>query len=405
MTGGERFTVRGSEALETRIRAMLDEARQALSGALPEDRYRAVLLIGGYGRREGGVDRSTGEERPNNNLDFLVVARRGGDAARMKALADEALAPLVAKHGIGMDVGVVAERALLHGPCLVMWYDMRFGHVPLLGDGAWVRELRHITRERIERFDVENLLVNRGTLLVINRVMLESAPLAEPQTRAVVRHVQKAIIGYGDALLYFLGSYDASYRVKRERMRARRDVAERFRAQYDQAMEARLEPRYDELRARDLAAWNDEVLAELAPVHLECERRRLGDATLEWPSYPERAFRSALVERLSSPRAVAKKALALSRTRSAVPEALVGRRARLGYASASPRERLSLVFPLVAYRLDTAACELARQALAAASDEVRALDHAYLAAWGKHGDVNFHAALRRLGLDLDVGDR
>src|SRR5690606_3500364 len=120
-------------------------------------------------------------------------------------------------------------------PCLVMWFDMRFGHKVLLGDPSFARGLDRFRLSRIEPADVRNLLVNRGTLLVINDLLFDGpGGNDEAARRTALKHAMKAVIGYGDALLYFLGEYDHSYVEKQRRMRIRRDVPAAFRDLYDE---------------------------------------------------------------------------------------------------------------------------------------------------------------------------
>ncbi len=395
-----RFTARGGDEVEARITEMMTRVRSALDRALAPREYRAVLLIGGYGRGEGGVDVRDGAEQPNNNLDLLVVTRRGIEPTAVERRADRALAPLARAWGIGIDLSAVSERTLARSPCLVIWYDMRFGHKPLLGDAAFVRRLDRFRAERIEPWDVRNLLVNRGSLLVINQVLLARGDLDGVQRRAAIRHGIKAVIGYGDALLFFLGDYHWSYAEKQRRMKRRRDVPEELRALYDEAMERRFSPRYADLVGRDLGAWNDRLLSALEPVHLDCERRRLSSPDLGWDRYADAAFRRQLVEGLPRPRTAARKLLGVTRSlRNGRPPLACP--AALGYRTARPSEQLPVVFPAVAYGVGAPdLMSLARRVLGESSSDRADLRRAYLRSWGVHGDTNFESAVRELGIDL-----
>jgi hypothetical protein len=391
-----RFTARGGADVEARIGTMMEEVAAALARALDEDALRAVVLLGGYGRGEGGVETWDGIERPHNNFDFLVVGR--GSRAPDRAPVDAALAPLIARHGIGLDAGCLSEAALRRAPCLVMWHDMRFGHKTILGDPLFVSSLTRLSPERIVTSDVRDLIVNRGTLLVINQLLLDLPALTDLQRRTVVKHGVKAIIGYGDALLFFHGRYHWSYLEKQRRMRRLGDVTPELKRLYDEACELRLQPRYEDWRDRDLTAWNAELCDTLAPVHVACERRRLGMPELSLREYAEAAFRHALTDGTSA-RAATRKLFSLVRGPS--PRASLGRLARLGYRAASVRERLSIVFPAVAYEVDVGdLASIAAEALGTADTDRRALRRAYLASWGVHGDTNFGQVLNRLGLDV-----
>ncbi|MCA9581168.1 MAG: hypothetical protein KC416_05195 [Myxococcales bacterium] len=392
-----RFTERGSEAVEDRIRAIMVEAQGAFASTCG-DQARAVVLLGGYGRGEGGVERRDDGDVPHNNFDFLAILE-GGDTTAIKRRIDRALAPLVDQHGIGMDVGVVSTAELARAPSLVMWYDMRHGHKTILGDGDYVPSLDHFRLNRIPAWDVRNLLVNRGSLLLINDLILDRGQLDESDRRTIIKHAVKAVIGCGDAWLFFDGKYDWSYVEKQKRM-AGAGAPERLRTLYDEAMEFRFEPNYGKHLDRDLLAWNDELRGLFSEVHLLCERKRLERPELRWDQYAQVAFSRALTDDALRPRTLAKKGVALLRPKGGFGG--LGVRGQLGFWASRPRERLPVLFPAVTYdRMPRNLIDLARSALSAAGDRPRDLRRAYLRAWGEHGDTNFHAVLRKLRIDLE----
>lgn len=396
----ERFTARGGHRVEARIAQMIEEITHALGRSLPPDAYRAVVLMGGYGRGEGGVVERDGEEWPHNNFDFLIVTPRAGGAEAAKQAADRALAPLAERLGIGMDVGAIGEPVLRSSPCRVMWYDLRFGHRPLLGDRELVGSLDRFTVDRIAPWDIRNLLVNRGTLLVINELAFERGLRNAADRTTAMRHVVKAIIGYGDAVLFSRGGYHFSYETRQRRMRALTDVSAELRALYDEAMELRFRARPSVWIDRDLPRWNASLRALLAPVHLEVEALRLGRPDLSWAEYPVAALRHALFDGATNARSLGKRALALRD--GAPPAALVDRAARLAWRTTPARDRIPLLFPAVAYDLDAPAySSVMREALGVTGARATSAMRAYLRAWAVHGDPNFPATLRRLGLELE----
>lgn len=395
------YTVLGSYEVESSICKFLHGVAEALRSALGVSEYRAVVLLGGYGRGEGGVEISDGRERPHNNFDLLVICRRGHDEKALRLRALDATRKLAASHDIGIDVGCIGEGKLRRSPCLVMWYDMRFGHKTLLGDPSFVPSLTGFRAKRIVPSDVRNLIVNRGTLLVINDLLLERGELTFEDRRTIIKHGMKAILGYGDALLFFKGAYDWSYVEKRQRMKQRREVDASFRALYDQAMEFRFSPKYAPYERADLGAWNDSLRGALAPVHLACEAARLRDKALSWQTYPRVAFRHALFEDVLRPKAAAKKALFAVRSSSRLP--YLGLLGACGARASGPRDRLSILFPLVAYRLQNRELrDLVRTAFGADGIDFPALRRAYLREWGLHGDINFASVVRKHNLMLET---
>ena len=394
-----RFTVRGSDRIERDLTQLADAIAAAAAAALAPRDYRTLIMIGGYGRGEGGVDRRSGVERPHNNIDLLLVTnglgRRDGE---LKRALEAAIAPLAARAGIGIDVGTVPYLRLAWAPCRIIWYDTRFGHKVLAGEPACFVNLTRFSADRILASDARDLLVNRGTLLLLNEEILEHGAPGPEQQRALVRHAVKAIIGYGDALLYFLGAYHWSYLVKRSRLVAHAAVPDRFKQLYSRACDYRLEPSAGGFADVADPQWLASLRAELGAVHAMCEATRLGRPALEWPDYPDAALSQSTRDALRNPLEVARAA------RRALRQVSAGGAARgatpVSLRLASARDRLALAFPAVAYRLGNEAVrETARLALGARDREHATLRRAFLAEWGHSGDVNFGSAAARLGLE------
>ncbi len=59
-----RFTARGGAGIEEAIRDAVEDVSTVLEKTLRPEEYRAVVLLGGYGRGEGGVESVDGRERP-----------------------------------------------------------------------------------------------------------------------------------------------------------------------------------------------------------------------------------------------------------------------------------------------------------------------------------------------------
>lgn len=391
-----RFTVRGSDAVERQLTSLTREVADRVAALVPQENRVALLLIGGYGRGEGGVETVDGVERPHNNLDFLLIAR--SPQPGLQERLDQALEPIRSAHGLGIDLSLTTPRRLWTSPPLILWHDMRFGHKTLLGDPGFVPSLSRFTAEKIPPSDVRNLLVNRGTLLVINRLLLVKSPDSPAVRRTVVKHAVKAIIGYGDALLFFRGAYHWSYQEKQRRMRARTDVPETFRRLYDEAMEFRFQPSYPEYLKRDPHAWMSELEVAFERIHLECEQVRLGAPGLQWDDYLPTALRRAVWEDSLSLRGWARKLRNGLR-----PEGPAGGDGRtLPLRLAGWPGTLPLLFPAVAYRPPAPDyLEAVRSLLRPSSPGGDGMVNAYLKAWGAFCDPNFPKVLQALNLRID----
>ena len=399
-----RFTARGSAEVEDRIAALLEEVARKCRNTFVSSNCRALILLGGYGRGEGGVEVVDGRERPHNNLDFLAITNdlSPGDREKLKGQLQDALIPVSQKSDIAIDIGMTTVSKLGNSPSLVMWYDMRYGHKTILGDAKFVPSLAQFEVDRIPPWDVRNLLVNRGTLLLINEQLIASGKgaLEESVRKLIVKHIMKAIIGYGDALLFFLGDYNWSYAEKQRRMRARTDVAPEFRKLYDEAVEFRFQPQYPAYLTRDPSEWMALLREAFAPLHLICESKRLGAAGLTWEKYPELAFRHALFEDTLTPRAWLKRAYhGVFSSPCPVRMPLM---ARVGYRALGGQGLFPILFPVVAYRLEAPSLrELVAGACGARNTEHDELRRAYLHLWGRVCDTNFASFLQRWNVSLE----
>lgn len=358
-------------------------------------------MLGGYGRGEGGVEVVNGRGRPHNNVDLLLVTHglSGSSQAKLRHEIQLSLVPLVKKYDIEIDLSIVSALKLRYAPVRLIWYDMRFGHKTIWGDSTFVPSLTRFRIDRIPAWDVRNLLVNRGTLLVVNDYLLGAGTLDESTHKLIVKHAMKAIIGYGDALLFFLGGYHWSYVERQRRMRLRTDIAPEFRRLYDEAADFRFQPDYGPYMARDLSRWMVELRGALMPLHLLCESKRLRVSDLDWNRYPEMALRHAIFDESFSAASWIRKGRGLLEAKRPVKASFA---ARLGYRASGVRDLLAVVFPVVAYDLGARELrDLAVAALGASSRDIVDLRRAYLRAWGDVGDANFSSVLRKWSLSMN----
>lgn len=395
-----RFTVYGGPALEQELTILAAEAAAVVRAGVRSGAMEALVLLGGYGRGEGGVQVRDGREAPHNNFDFLLLTRGLGKAASKDLKRDLAprLTALGAPLGIGMDLSVMPASALRRAPALVLWYDMRFGHKTLAGNEGFVPSLSQMTLDRVPATDVLRLMVNRGTLFLLNDLITAFGDPTGEHRRTLLKHTVKGIIGYGDAFLFSRGRYHWSYRARRSAMAALAGEAGGLAEMYDRALEFRFRPDYARFEATDLGRWTGDILPELERAHLDFERWRLDRPGLTWDTHIDAGFRRVAGEGLRGPRALARSLRNASRS-DAFP-APCTRAAALGYRVGGLRSVLDMVFPTLAYRFrGNASLELARRLLDAPDPSRLSLVEAYLRHWGVHGDDNLQAVLDSLNLN------
>ena len=290
---------------EQQVEDLMQHMRQAITNHFCAAEYQTVAVIGGYGRGEGGADCTGNRVRLQNNVDLLWILppRSPRDLTALKQrFQKKVAAPLAQKYGIDVDVFFLDHRRLQHLPCLVMLYDMKYGHRTLLGDQHLLHKLPYTVRDILPS-DVRNLMCNRAILLLFNQLLLRHhlrhrphEPLSEDLRKILARHTYKAVLGYGDALLFAHGDYHWSYQEKQKRMGSHLHFPVAVRQHYTRAMEDRFSASPERYSETDAAVWwqqQQELLDFFGPWHLAFENWRMGTQLTSWAGYPEAQFSHA----------------------------------------------------------------------------------------------------------------
>lgn len=177
----------------------------------------AILLIGSFGRGEGGVHKTAdGRWLPVNDFDLLVVDPRDQREA-LDGLGDR----LARELGIDfVDIGWTDALRPARSVSLLA-YDTRYGTTVLHGDPGLVDRLPPIASCEIARDEPITLLLNRAAGLLSALRWDETdggTALTAPDSRYLTNQVVKAAIAVGDAHLVRWGAYDVSYRRRAERL-------------------------------------------------------------------------------------------------------------------------------------------------------------------------------------------
>ncbi len=395
------FTVKGSAEFESHLSEMMAYVASQLDDFLQKQEYRALVLLGGYGRGEGGVLVEDNQEKPHNNFD-LILFTTDIPQLRLNELQEELDAKVAGISdeigGIPIDISVMLASKLASSTGLIIWYDMRYGHKTILGDSQFVPSMKKFDLDSIPGWDARNLLINRGSLLLINDLLLENDNIDEKEKRLVIKHAIKAIIGYGDALLFFHNRYNWSYVEKLKRIEELENIDEEFRSLYTMAANFRYQADYRPYLNIDLKDWMDKLRPTLAPVMLECERRRLHQKDLNWSQYPATAFSFALTDDMSL-KGVVKKLRNFLRNKS--DQRTSSLQENFGFKCLNKAGQLAVFFPLVAYKIEEEDfIDRAAQFFNENNKSIPALRNAYLRYWGEHVDINFKHVVKKYGLEL-----
>ena len=295
-----KLTVRGSIDFEEKLSLVLNNIKEDIEKSVSSKLYEAIFLIGGYGRGEGGVLKVNNIEKPHNNFDFVIVAKDipKKDLQYLENTCKEIFDLHSIKQGLFVEFTTLSVNKLNNMDPLLITYDMKYGHKLILGKSDILTNNKRFEVESIPSWDIRNLIVNRGTLLLINDLILNKNEIVEKDRKIIIKHWVKAIIGYGDALLYYLGKYDYSYVEKKKRMQNETNVNKRFKSLYEKAMNFRFSPNYEIYDDLDLKRVQKLLKNELYKIHNQCES--LNNVSLESNLY----ISSTVSETLDSDRSI-----------------------------------------------------------------------------------------------------
>jgi hypothetical protein len=250
------FTVHGDPQIDAQIREDVLWLRDEILREFPQ--AKALFLVGGFGRGEGGVVLRGGRWRPANDYDLELITSRREDHARLRALGER-----LAEHlGIAF-VHVensVAWRQWLRGPTEYT-VDLRFGSLALHDPHHMRGRLWRCRPDRTPLHDALATLFTRASALMWRFESgrdWKAAPAADRLDLA--NQISKALLAIEDAWLIRARAYHPSYQ---ERLRSflalkpANDLAEAMRWATDAKLRPDLPSVPDDLsalwfRVRDL---------------------------------------------------------------------------------------------------------------------------------------------------------
>ncbi len=179
--------------------------------ALLGDKLVALILGGGYGRGEGGIELIDEKECPYNDLDFTLVVKNAAD------VPDQALLDLTAVYAKRLKIHVDFSRpltieAIQNWPAWLMWHDLLNGHIIMSGpQNILTANAPERVKQHPPPIESLRLHLNRGAgLLWALRVVRDAEP--EPDRGFVTRNYYKTMLAIGDAVLLSRGRFATPYR-------------------------------------------------------------------------------------------------------------------------------------------------------------------------------------------------
>jgi len=281
-----RYTLNGGPEAEARIDADQQLIAEKVRKWLGADLI-ALVMIGGYGRGEGGIlITDDGKPCPYNDYDYFVVIP-SLPRLHMQKLREEMS---ILAHDLGKQVGVEVDFALLPihlipllSPTL-MHAEMLWGHRVVAGRQDVLSAAPAMPFADLPLGEFTRLMLNRGALLILNR--LTEACRDDLDRAHFFRFVFKSVLASADAILAMQGLYSPSHEIKKTCLEAHSwfDVPE-LAALYPMAWAQKFNPYPEKLQDLEPGIWQLHAEQLWLEVFRKLEEHRIGHALGPWHDY------------------------------------------------------------------------------------------------------------------------
>jgi len=363
-----KFTICGTEEEEQTLQSFIEEVKYEIKKELPEKHYRSIFLIGEYGKGEGSFEKG----QPFTPIELLIISKKtfSNVANRVKKL----LSPMSEKNAIPIKIHEISELRLKMSLHHLIWYEVLHGNKFLLGDPNFLQSLPFDQVDLIQEKDFLNLMVNKGELLIANHNLVNSTPLNKKQKKLFISRMMEAVLGFGDAYLFFHGHYHWSRKERLARILIHPNIPNVLKENYQIAAEFSFHPHFEPYFNKDLSSWLASTENWLGSIFFECEKARLDNPNLSSKNYWEIRLSDSFKKDLSSIQGWFQKGKGLLH----IPKSFFGnsRQEKLNFWMLPPNERLTIILPIVAFGAEGR--EQASCYLNAKSDSLADLRKAYL---------------------------
>lgn len=246
------FTVHCDPVIDRRIERDLGLIRRRLTAELTA--VRALVLVGGFGRGEGSVLLDSGEPRPMNDYDVVLIVEQE-DTLERTALRELARALAREVDIWHVDLIPMAESRLSTLPFTMFNYDMKYGGYVFYGPPQIL--------DVIPTMNPHEMPLEQGQVLLFNRLicMLEcfswhylSSDIPHDQEFFLVKQCGKVVLACADALLLLNRWYHHSYQERARQLREQFAGRPRMVQLIEEATDFKLKPT-TEIDADAIAYW------------------------------------------------------------------------------------------------------------------------------------------------------
>lgn len=218
----KRFTIDGSDALESHLSKVCEQVRAGVRARIPDHKLEGLVLAGGYGRGEGGVLMAENADSPYNDLEFFVFIRGNTllSERRYRHSLHQLAEELTPQAGIEVEFKILSLASFVRSETSMFYYDLVMGHQWLVGDASLFAACKHHRdATRIPLHEATRLLFNRCSGLLYAKERLQREPFSNEDADFVGRNLAKAQLALGDAWLTTRGAYHWSCVERQKRLR------------------------------------------------------------------------------------------------------------------------------------------------------------------------------------------
>jgi predicted nucleotidyltransferase len=274
-----KYSVKGSPTFDARIDADMERIADAVYASKFSNHWKAMVLLGGYGRGEGSPLIGPGdEELPFNDYDLIVVTNSLDPQLKRelktleKSLSDEI--------GLPVDLYPYLASALPKCEFSLLNYEMKYGHRVIRGDQKILDAMPNYAHDAIPLSEGTRLLINRGKLLLdIKQRLVRPESLSKEERHRFLKFMFKVDLAFGDCALLLRGAYDLSYIVKRRRLPeinlSGLDDSRAFVSAYSRAIDFKERTDFQTLENANVHLRFSETIVRFERFFLWYEQRRL----------------------------------------------------------------------------------------------------------------------------------
>ncbi len=227
--------------IETKIKEHLDFITHQVREGIGYDHILSIILLGGYGRGEGGVVRENHTEQVFNDYDLYIIVKDYIPITKhFRTLIQQIASHCSQAVGIEVDLFALKLSTYKKLPIGLMNYEAKYGSRIIFGAPELIQEMPDYNLSEIPLVEGTRLLLNRGALLIYCRALLfKKISLTKEEHRICIKYLFKAQLAMGDTLLLHHGLYSIPYIEKRQTI---------------QSISQSYYPRFNELKACYLEA-------------------------------------------------------------------------------------------------------------------------------------------------------